>query len=60
VRPSPTGPVTRQPRRDRRPTRQLNGNDYRLVVAVRFAAGLMFVRFVGTHTDFDRIDAADI
>lgn len=38
----------------------IKGNDYRLIVAVRYAQGLMFIRFVGTHADYDRIDAADI
>lgn len=38
----------------------IKGNQYRLVVAVRFAAGLMFVRFVGTHADYDRIDATSV
>jgi len=38
----------------------IKGNDYRLVVAVHYNRGLMFVRFVGTHRDYDRIDAAEI
>ncbi|MBL8420984.1 MAG: type II toxin-antitoxin system HigB family toxin [Dechloromonas sp.] len=36
----------------------IKGNDYRLVVAVRYTQGLMFVRFVGTHAEYDRIDAS--
>lgn len=36
----------------------IKGNDYRLVVAVRYRQGLMFVRFVGTHREYDRIDAS--
>lgn len=38
----------------------IKGNDYRLVVAVHYNRGLMFVRFVGTHRDYDAIDAATI
>ncbi len=38
----------------------IKGNDYRLVVAVHYNRGMMFVRFVGTHTEYDRIDAATI
>ncbi|HMM55126.1 MAG TPA: type II toxin-antitoxin system HigB family toxin [Candidatus Desulfobacillus sp.] len=38
----------------------IKGNDYRLVVAVRYDKGLMFVRFVGTHRQYDRIDAETI
>ncbi len=38
----------------------IKGNDYRLVVAVHYNRGLMFVRFVGTHREYDRIDAATV
>jgi len=40
--------------------RSLKGNDYRLAVAVHYTAGVMFVRFVGTHAEYDRIDATRI
>lgn len=36
------------------------GNEYRLVVAVRYRSGTVFVRFVGTHAEYDRIDARSI
>ena len=38
----------------------IKGNDYRLVAAVHYNRGMMFIRFVGTHRDYDRIDAATI
>ena len=38
----------------------IKGNDYRLVVAVRYTQQLMFVRFIGTHDEYDRIDATTI
>jgi mRNA interferase HigB len=38
----------------------IKGNDIRLVVAVRYTQGLMFVRFVGTHAEYNRIDASNI
>lgn len=38
----------------------IKGNDYRLIVAVHFNRGMMFIRFVGTHTQYDRIDAERI
>lgn len=38
----------------------IKGNDYRLVVAVHYDRGMMYVRFVGTHREYDRIDAVDI
>jgi mRNA interferase HigB len=38
----------------------IKGNDYRLVAAVHYNRGMMFIRFAGTHRDYDRIDAATI
>lgn len=34
------------------------GNDYRLVLLVRYDKNLMYVRFVGTHSQYERIDAS--
>lgn len=36
------------------------GNLYRLVVIVEYNQGKMFIRFVGTHAEYDRIDASSI
>lgn len=36
------------------------GNKYRLVVAVRYRFGLVFIRFIGTHAAYDRIDAETV
>ena len=38
----------------------IKGNSYRLVTAVHYNKGLMFVRFIGTHRQYDQIDAATI
>lgn len=38
----------------------IKGNDYRLVVAVHYDRGLIYIRFVGTHRQYDRIDVATI
>jgi len=38
----------------------IGGNKYRLVVAVKYSAQLVFIRFVGTHADYDNIDAAKV
>lgn len=38
----------------------MRGNRYRLVVVIKFVMGYIFVRFVGTHQEYDKIDCADI
>jgi mRNA interferase HigB len=38
----------------------IKGNDYRLVVLAEYRKGLLFIRFVGTHYDYDRIDASTL
>ena len=38
----------------------IKGNDYRLVVLVRYDKGLMCVRFVGAHAQYDRTDVTTV
>lgn len=38
----------------------IKGNKYRIVVAVQYDFGIVYIRFVGTHKDYDKIDAAAI
>jgi len=38
----------------------IKGNDYRLVAAVHYNRGMMFIRFVGTHRQYDAIDASSV
>ena len=38
----------------------IKGNSYRLIVVVKFTIGYIFVRFIGTHADYDKIDASTI
>ena len=33
------------------------GNDYRLVVAIDYEFQVIFIRFIGTHNQYDKIDA---
>jgi len=38
----------------------IGGNNYRVVAVVIFIGGVMNIRFVGTHPEYDKIDAATI
>lgn len=38
----------------------IKGNNYRLVVKVHYNRSLVFIRFVGTHAEYDRINAETI
>lgn len=38
----------------------IRGNNHRLVVAVKFTPKLVYIRFVGTHEEYDRIDVSNI
>jgi len=38
----------------------IKGNQYRIVVVVIFQHGVVYIRFVGTHNEYDRIDATTI
>ena len=38
----------------------IKGNTYRLVVVVIYQFGTVYLRFVGTHAEYDKIDATTI
>ena len=38
----------------------IKGNDYRLVVVIQFVHGYIYIRFVGTHAEYDKIDIKTI
>ncbi len=38
----------------------IKGNTYRLVVAVQYEHGIVYIRFVGTHEEYDRIDVTRV
>lgn len=43
--------------KSRRVVFNLKGNDYRVVVAVAFNTGFVYVKFIGTHAEYDAVDA---
>ena len=38
----------------------VKGNAYRLVVAVDFEKGIVGIKWIGTHRDYDRIDVTEV
>jgi mRNA interferase HigB len=46
--------------KDNRIVFNIKGNTYRLVVKFNFEKQLIFIRFIGTHSEYDKIDANKI
>ena len=38
----------------------VKGNAYRLVVKIKYAYRVVYVRFVGTHAEYDAVDAREV
>lgn len=38
----------------------IKGNKYRIVVAVKFQFFAVYIKFIGTHAEYDEIDAATV
>ena len=38
----------------------IKGNDYRLIAAVKYTHGIVYIRFIGTHAAYNRIDAVTV
>lgn len=38
----------------------IKGNNYRLIVVIKFTVNRIFIRFVGTHKEYDKIDCSNI
>ena len=38
----------------------IKGNSYRLVVKIQYNTGIIYIRFIGTHAEYDKINAEEI
>ena len=38
----------------------IKGNKYRLVVVVMFTPGLVYIRWIGTHADYDKVNCSTL
>ena len=45
---------------DNRVVFNIKGNKYRLIVRINYDYGMTWIRFVGTHAEYDKIDATKI
>jgi mRNA interferase HigB len=46
--------------KNRRIVFNIKGNDYRLIVAVAYKLQIVYVKFVGTHKEYDQVDAETV
>lgn len=46
--------------KSRRVVFNIKGNEYRLIVAVAYRFGALYIKFVGTHQQYDAIDADSV
>jgi len=38
----------------------IRGNVYRLIAKINYSYGIVYIRFIGTHAEYDRINAEEI
>lgn len=45
---------------DNRMVFNIKGNNYRLIVRINYKYGIVWIRFIGTHAEYDKVDATKI
>jgi mRNA interferase HigB len=38
----------------------ISGNKYRLITHIRYDLGIVYIRFIGTHAQYDKINANEV
>ena len=38
----------------------IKGNDYRLVASVDFEKGIVWIKWIGTHSEYDKINVREV
>lgn len=39
---------------------EINNNNYRLIIEINYLKGWVFIKFIGTHAAYDKVDAATV
>lgn len=45
---------------DNRVVFNIKGNDFRLIVKINYNCGVVYIKFIGTHAEYDKINAETI
>jgi mRNA interferase HigB len=45
---------------DNRVVFNIKGNDYRLVVRINYRYRVVYIRFIGSHAEYDKIDVEEV
>ncbi|SIR50069.1 type II toxin-antitoxin system HigB family toxin [Pontibacter lucknowensis] len=45
---------------DNRMVFNIKGNNYRLIVRINYKYGIVWIRFIGTHAEYDKVDATKV